>query len=93
MRIIVTGASRGIGFELVKQYAELGHEVLAISRNATKLKQLKEECFHLNPNALVYTVDFDLTTDDFKTRDSALTNTECLIFSRSSKTIMKSFSF
>jgi len=67
MRIIVTGASRGIGFELVKQYAELGHEVLAISRNATKLKQLKEECFHLNPNALVYTVDFDLTTDDFKT--------------------------
>ena len=67
MRIIVTGASRGIGFELVKQYAELGHEVLAISRNATKLKQLKEECFHLNPNALVHTVDFDLTTDDFKT--------------------------
>ena len=67
MRIIVTGASRGIGFELVKQYAELGHKVLAISRNASKLKQLKEECFHLNPNALVHTVVFDLTTDDFKT--------------------------
>ena len=67
MRIIVTGASRGIGFELVKQYAELGHKVLAISRNASKLKQLKEECFHLNPNATVHTVVFDLTTDDFKT--------------------------
>ena len=67
MRIIVTGASRGIGFELVKQYAELGHKVLAISRNASKLQQLKEECFHLNPNAKVHTVVFDLTTDDSKT--------------------------
>ncbi|MCR4030810.1 MULTISPECIES: SDR family NAD(P)-dependent oxidoreductase [Flavobacterium] len=30
--IIVTGTSRGIGFELALQFAEAGHQVLAISR-------------------------------------------------------------
>tara|TARA_B110001469_G_C9596371_1_gene296129 strand:- start:611 stop:757 length:147 start_codon:yes stop_codon:yes gene_type:complete len=43
-KVIVTGASRGIGFELVKQYAEAGHEVLAISRNGDKLEHLKKLC-------------------------------------------------
>ncbi len=31
--IIITGTSRGIGFELALQFAEAGHQVLAISRN------------------------------------------------------------
>ena len=33
-KIIITGTSRGIGFELVQAYAANGHEVLALSRNA-----------------------------------------------------------
>lgn len=67
-RVIVTGASRGIGYELVKQYAEAGHEVLAISRNAEKLERLNEVCLALNPQALVHTISFDLATDDFNTQ-------------------------
>ena len=31
--IIITGTSRGIGFELALQFATAGHQVLAISRN------------------------------------------------------------
>ena len=31
--IIITGTSRGIGFELALQFAKAGHQVLAISRN------------------------------------------------------------
>ena len=63
--IIVTGASRGIGFQLVKQYAEAGHRVLALSRNSDRLEQLKEESLQLNPKARVYLLSFDLATDDF----------------------------
>ena len=58
-KVIVTGASRGIGFELVKQYAEAGHEVLAISRNGDKLEHLKKLCLVINPKAIVHTVSFD----------------------------------
>lgn len=41
-KIIITGASRGIGRELVKCFLEQGHDVLAISRNEKKLKELEE---------------------------------------------------
>ena len=34
--IIITGTSRGIGFELALQFANAGHHVLAISRNTKK---------------------------------------------------------
>jgi len=67
-RVIVTGASRGIGFELVKQYAQAGHEVIAISRNSDKLERLKEACLSLNPKAIVHPICFDLAADDFNTQ-------------------------
>ena len=38
--VIITGTSRGIGFELVKQFADLGHTILALSRNEEPVKAL-----------------------------------------------------
>lgn len=38
--IIITGTSRGIGFELVKLFAKAGHQVLALSRNEKPIKDL-----------------------------------------------------
>ncbi len=38
--IIITGTSRGIGFELVKLFAEKGHHVLALSRNTKSINSL-----------------------------------------------------
>lgn len=35
-KIVITGTSRGIGFELALQFANNGHQVLAISRNTKK---------------------------------------------------------
>ena len=38
--IIITGTSRGIGFELVKLFAKEGHNVLALSRNDAPIERL-----------------------------------------------------
>ncbi|MEM0518121.1 SDR family NAD(P)-dependent oxidoreductase [Aequorivita flava] len=39
--IIITGTSRGIGFEMVKLFAIAGHNVLALSRNSKPISDLK----------------------------------------------------
>ncbi|MCB0465992.1 MAG: SDR family oxidoreductase [Aequorivita sp.] len=39
--IIITGTSRGIGFEMVKLFSEAGHNVLALSRNSKPVSDLK----------------------------------------------------
>lgn len=41
--IVVTGTSRGIGYELVKLFAQEGHKVLALSRNTSPIEQLNFE--------------------------------------------------
>jgi 3-oxoacyl-[acyl-carrier protein] reductase len=44
MNIIVTGASRGIGFELVRLLArEGGYRIMAVSRDAGRLERLKQQ--------------------------------------------------
>lgn len=39
---IVTGASRGIGFEISKQLAQKGHQVIAVARSADLLQKLEK---------------------------------------------------
>jgi 3-oxoacyl-[acyl-carrier protein] reductase len=56
-RILVTGASRGIGLELVKQFLEHGHQVLALSRNAKGLEKLRSGYEHLNVVETEITLD------------------------------------
>lgn len=41
--IIITGTSRGIGLQLVKIFAEKGHQVLALSRNQVPVEKLQLE--------------------------------------------------
>lgn len=38
--IVITGTSRGIGFQLAQVFAKAGHKVLALSRNEMPLKSL-----------------------------------------------------
>lgn len=62
MNIIVTGASRGIGYELVKTFVKGGNNVvIGISRNKKLLEKLVEECTAINKHAQVIGLPFDLT--------------------------------
>lgn len=49
--IIITGASRGIGLEMVKIFSEQGHKVLALSRNLQSVEELGLE------NVITFTCD------------------------------------
>ncbi|MDO5978108.1 SDR family NAD(P)-dependent oxidoreductase [Flavivirga spongiicola] len=57
--IIITGTSRGIGFELVQLFAKAGHNILALSRNSKPIENLQLEN--------VTSFSFDLSkNDDYK---------------------------
>ena len=55
--VVITGTSRGIGFELAKMFANNGHKVLAISRNTKPLSVLNHE------NISILSVDISINSD------------------------------
>ena len=55
--IIITGTSSGIGFELVNIFSKKNHRVLALSRDNSKLRELKLDG--------VDAIDFDLNQNDY----------------------------
>lgn len=61
-KIIITGTSRGIGFELALQFANAGHQVLAISR---KIPQALIE----NENITCLSVDLSTEDDLYQVTD------------------------
>lgn len=65
--IIITGTSRGIGYELVQLFAKQGHHVLALSRNDGPIKALNLEnvsafCFDLGDFEAYQKVEEFITT-------------------------------
>lgn len=60
MNIIVTGASSGIGFQLVKTFAKDNHHIVAIARNQKKLELLQAQCLKETPSSHVNILDYDL---------------------------------
>lgn len=65
MNIVVTGASSGLGFEIVLEFIrKTEHKVVAVSRNAEKLLRLLEIARGLNPECQLIPVSFDLVHDD-----------------------------
>lgn len=42
-KVIITGSSRGIGFEMAKLFADAGHSVLALSRNTVPISEVNHK--------------------------------------------------
>ena len=66
--VVITGTSRGIGFELAKQFAEKGHQVLALSRNTKPLSDYNHK------NITVISVDLSINSDLEKVTNFVKTN-------------------
>lgn len=93
--IIVTGTSRGIGFELVKILAKKGHHVLALSRNELPIKELQLKnvthfsCDITNKNSLSKVVAF--IENNWKMVDVLINNAGSLVNKPFSETSMEDF--
>ncbi|SDR74477.1 Short-chain dehydrogenase [Polaribacter sp. KT25b] len=61
--VVITGTSRGIGFELAKLFAKKGHQVLAISRNTKPLETVNHK------NISLLSVDISNNSDVKKVTD------------------------
>ena len=66
--VVITGTSRGIGFELAKLFASNNHNVLAISRNIEPLSAIN------HPNIKIISVDLAKDTDLEKVSSYIKTN-------------------
>ena len=66
MNIIITGASKGIGAELVKTLCRhKGNQIVALARSTDGLRRLSAECQKINPSCKILTIEFDLGQFDF----------------------------
>ncbi len=66
MNVIIAGASRGIGFEVVKSLNRSGtHRIMAISRNAEKLEELRVICSREGNGSTVIPVALDMEDPGF----------------------------
>lgn len=76
--IIITGTSRGIGFELAQLFADKGHQVLALSRNDSPISELG----HKNISAFPFDISIpedlekmdDFVSENWKSVDILINN-------------------
>ena len=76
--VIITGSSRGIGFELTKLFADEGHNVLALSRNERPIADLGHKNITCFPFDLSDVSDLkkleNFLDDNWKTVDILINN-------------------
>ena len=53
MKVLITGASSGIGRDLAREFAKLKYDIVLVARNIERMEKLKEELvkdFKVNVN-------------------------------------------
>ncbi|MFP3599144.1 SDR family oxidoreductase [Chryseobacterium sp. SIMBA_029] len=69
MNIIVTGASKGIGYDTVLEFSKnKENKIIAISRNINKLNDLKKVCYEKYNNEIKI-IQYDITTSHIENQN------------------------
>jgi short-subunit dehydrogenase len=93
--VIITGCSRGIGYELARLFAQSGHKVLALSRNDKPVKELNEANISAFPFDICKDDDFEklkhFLEDNWKTVDILINNAGQLLNKPFLQTTRKEF--
>jgi len=63
-RILITGASSGLGAEMARQFAAKGRELALCARRLDRLEELRSEILATHPGASVVLRSLDVTDDD-----------------------------
>ncbi|RLV47999.1 SDR family oxidoreductase [Nocardioides mangrovicus] len=62
--ILITGASSGLGAEMARQFADLGHDLALCARRREKLETLRADVAATHPERRVEIRELDVTDDD-----------------------------
>ena len=62
--ILITGASSGLGAEMARQFAHLGHDLALCARRTDRLEELKADVLAKHPDRRVAVRALDVTDDD-----------------------------
>ncbi|MGB5206057.1 SDR family NAD(P)-dependent oxidoreductase [Eudoraea sp.] len=93
--VIITGSSRGIGYELARLFAQSGHKVLALSRNDKPIKELNEVNITAFPFDICNDKDFEklehFLKDNWDTVDILINNAGQLLNKPFLQTTRKEF--
>lgn len=94
-KVIITGTSRGIGYELVQLFADAGYQVLALSRNSVPVSSIDLDGCTIFPFDITNEKDITRVSDfvkkNWKHVDILINNSGTLINKPFSKTSMKEF--
>jgi short-subunit dehydrogenase len=62
--ILITGASSGLGAEMARQFADLGHDLALCARRTERLEELRSELLAKHPGRRIAVRELDVTDDD-----------------------------
>lgn len=72
MNIIITGASRGIGFETAQLFLKNNHQVFCLTRNTDSLDALNNSNLHVIPTDLTSTASIDYAVGIIKAKTHSI---------------------
>lgn len=94
-KVIITGTSRGIGYELVQLFTDAGYQVLALSRNSIPISSIQLEGCTILPFDITDSKDISMVSDfikkSWKEVDILINNSGRLINKPFSKTSISEF--